>query len=884
MSSQGGDSAYALLADGSTIEIRHAGPDDFGAVRDMHEKMSPDNLYLRFFGVSRTAAGQAARRICREPAPDHAALLAVLDGEVAGYGIYERFGAGSPSAEIAMAVADDMHNRGVGTLLLEHLISLARDRGVRTFIAETLSENALMLKVFADAGLPVQRALADGVYEVTFPLPAGEANATLGTYRDAVAERERSADVASLRHLLTPASVAVIGAGRRPGSVGRVILRNMITGGFYGTVYAVNPSGSDLDNVYCVPSVAALPQQVDLGVIAVPGAAVLGIAEECGRRGVKALVVITAGLGGAARAELLAICRRYGMRMVGPASFGVVNPGIGLDATFAARHPRAGKAGLALQASGGVGFVLLEHLSRLGVGISSAVSLGDKDDVSDLDMLLWWQSDQATKLAVLYLESVGNPHKFARTARGVTRTMPVLTVNAGRRAAAHSAVVAAPLLTRQALFEQAGVIATANLGELLDTAALLASQPVPAGGTVAVVSNTRGGGVLAADACGDAGLQVACLAEATQRALRGVLPRRASVAGPVDTTVLVAPGAFRQCLEIAGGDPGVDAVLALTAATAASNLASEVGAARLRVPIAAAVMDQVEVVRLLHGPGRSSPAVPAYAYPESAARALSHAARYGTWLATPPGRVPDLEGLRPERARELVAGLLADAPAAGWLPVGPTSELLGCYGVPLAGSVAVTSEGAAIAAAARFGGPVALRADVPGLARRSDTGAVAPSLHGADEVRRGFRSLRESFGHQLPGVIVQPMITDGAEVTISVLQEQLFGPLVLFGLAAEADALADRVARIAPLTDADADYLLRSMPGAPLLSRDASSAGLAALRDMLLRVSRMADDLPQIAELELSPVIARPDGAQAIDGRIRLQAAEPADAYLRRLP
>ena len=284
------------------------------------------------------------------------------------------------------------------------------------------------------------------------------------------------------------------------------------------------------------------------------------------------------------------------------------------------------------------------------------------------------------------------------------------------------------------------------------------------------------------------------------------------------------------------------------------------------------------------GRARSSPAVPAYAYPESAARALSHAARYGTWLATPPGRVPDLEGLRPERARELVAGLLADAPAAGWLPVGPTSELLGCYGVPLAGSVAVTSEGAAIAAAARFGGPVALRADVPGLARRSDTGAVAPGLHGADEVRRGFRSLRETFGDQLPAVIVQPMITDGAEVTISVLQEQLFGPLVLFGLAADADGLADRVARIAPLTDADADYLLRSMPGAPLLSRAASSAGLAALKDMLLRVSRMADDLPQIAELELSPVIARPDGAQAIDGRVRLQAAEPTDAYMRRLP
>ncbi|HXZ71702.1 MAG TPA: GNAT family N-acetyltransferase, partial [Streptosporangiaceae bacterium] len=642
-------STYALLADGTTIEIRQAGPDDFGAVRDMHEKMSQDNLYLRFFSMSSVAAEQAARRTCREPGPDHAALLAVLDGGVVGYGIYERLGAGSPSAEIAMAVADDMHNRGVGTLLLEHLISLARGRGVRTFVAETLSENALMLKVFADAGLPARRALIDGVYEVTFPLPADEADAALGTYRDAVAERERSADVASLRHVLTPGSLTVIGAGRRPGSPGRAILRNIITGGFSGAVCAVNPGSEELDGVPCVRSVAALPQPVDLAIITTPAAAVLGVAEECGRRGVKALVVITSGLGGPARAELLGICRRHGMRLIGPASFGVVTPGISLDASYASRHPRPGKAGLALQASGGVGFVLLEHLSRLGVGISSAVSLGDKDDVSGTDMLRWWESDEATRLAVLYLESIGNPRKFARTARGVARTMPVLIVHVGR-AAARATPAASAMLTRRALFEQAGVIAAANLGELLDTAALLASQPVPTGARVAVVSNTRGGAMLAADACADAGLQVARLAEAIQRALRDILPPGAAVAGPVNATVLVAPGAFRQCLELAGADPGVDAVLALTATAASGDLVPEVSAARLPVPIAAAVMDQVEVVRLLPGPRQDHPAVPAYAYPESAARALGHTARYGVWRATPPGTIPDLDGLRQDRA------------------------------------------------------------------------------------------------------------------------------------------------------------------------------------------------------------------------------------------
>jgi len=522
-------------------------------VRALHAKMSPDNRYLRFFSMSPAAAELEASRICREPGPDHAALLAVLDGEVVGCGAWELAGDGSGPAEVAMTVADDMHNRGIGTLLLEHLISLARGQGIRSFAAETLSENTLMLQVFANAGLRAHRTLEDGVYDLRFPLPAGEGDTSLDTYRDAVAERERSA---------------------------------VITGGFGGAVYAVNPGASDLDGVPCVPSAAELPGQVDLAVIAVPAPAVVGVAEDCGRRGIKALAVTTSGMNRAARAELLGICRRYGMRLVGPTSFGVANTAIALDATFAARHPHPGMVGLALQSTGGTGFVLLEHLSRLGVGISTLVSLGDKDDVSGTDMLLWWESDPATKLAVLYLESFGNPRKFARTARAVGRATPVLIVNAGRsapglrQAAIRAAAAATPQLTRQALFQQAGMIATANLGELLDATALLASQPVPAGRGIGVVSNTRGGAVLAADACGDASLQVATLAEDTQRALRGLLPSAAAVAGPVDTTAVAGPGVFRRCLELVGADPGVDAVLALTTTTAAGDLVPEVAAAR----------------------------------------------------------------------------------------------------------------------------------------------------------------------------------------------------------------------------------------------------------------------------------------------------------------
>jgi acyl-CoA synthetase (NDP forming)/GNAT superfamily N-acetyltransferase len=892
VSAQARRGAYALLTDGTTIEIRAARPEDFAAVRELHAKMSPDNLYLRFFSMSPAAAEQEARRICRAPGPDHAALLAVLDGEVVGCGAYELADDGSGPAEVAMTVADAMHNRGIGTLLLEHLVSLARGRGIRTFAAETLTENTLMLQVFANAGLQAHRTLEDGVYDLRFPLPVGEGDTGLDTYRDAVAERERSADLASLRHVLTPASVAIIGAGRRPGSVGRVILRNIVTSGFPGPVYAVNPGASELDGVPCVSSPAELPGQVDLAVIAVPAPAVPQVAEDCGRHGVKALAVTTAGLDRPARAELLGICRRHGMRLVGPTSFGVANTAISLDATFAARHPSPGMVGLALQSAGGTGFVLLEHLSRLGVGISTLVSLGDKDDVGGTDMLLWWESDPATKLAVLYLESFGNPRKFARAARAVGRAMPVLIVNAGRsapslrQAAIRAAAAATPQLTRQALFRQTGMVATANLGELLDATALLASQPVPTGGRVGVVSNTRGGGVLAADATGDAGLQVARLAGQTQQALRDLLPSAAAVAGPVDTTAVAEPSVFRRCLELVGADPGVDAILALTTTTAAGDLVPAVAAARLPVPIAAAVMDQPEAVRLLPAPDAHTPAVPAYAYPESAARALGHAARYGMWQATPPGTIPDLDGLRQDQARELVARFLAVTPRGGWLPRDRTTYLLGCYGVPMADSVAVYNADAAAVAATRFGGPVALKADVPDLVvRRKGAGAILLDLHGVDEVRRGFHSLEETFGMRLTRVIVQPMITDGVEVEITVLEEQMFGPVVLFGLAGAADGLADRAARLAPLTDADADDLIRSVHAVPRLLGlpDVPSVDLGSLKDMLLRVSQMADDLPQITELDLSPVIASRDGALATDARVRIQPAQPADAYLRQL-
>jgi len=880
-----GTSTYALLTDGSTVEIRHARPQDVGAVREMHAAMSPDNMYLRFFSTSQHMAEREARRVCREPGPDHEALLAWLAGRLVGVATYED--AGRPgAAEIAFAVPDDMHHRGIATLLLEHLVSLARRRELRAFTAETLAENAAMLQVFAEAGLPVQRRSADGVIELTFPLP-GSAGQDLDSYLESVARRESRADVASLRHLLRPASVAVVGASRKPGNVGHAILRNIMTCGFRGGVYAVNPRATQtrtLEGARCVTSIADLPEPVDLAVIAVPPAAVPQVAAQCGRRGVGALTVITSGLGPEG-ADLLAICRRYGIRLVGPNCLGVSVPEIGLNATFAAGHPAPGVAGLVVQ-SGGVGVALLEQLSRLGIGVSSFASVGDKYDVSGNDLLMWWAQDGVTQLAILYVESFGSPRKFARTARRVSHQMPVLTVVGGRSTAgprataSPTAAAATPPLTQEALFGQAGIIATASLGELTGAAALLVGQPLPAGPRVAIATNAGGAGVLAADACGDNGLQVAQLAGSTRRRLRRLLPAGAVVTGPVDTTAAIGNDAFRTCLEEVAADERVDAVLAVAMPTAICDLRTAIAGATVSKPIAAVLLDQAESVRML-APGR-----PSYGFPEDAARALGHAARYRAWRDRPQGRVPELPGLRPAEARGLLADFLGRQPAGGWLSPEQAAELLACYQIPLVASRPARSEQEAARAAAELGGRVVLKAEADGLMQKSDAGAVKLDLRTPEEVTGAYHALEAVLGSTLKRVLVQPMITDGVEVLVGVVQEPVFGPLVMFGLGGVAtDVVGDHAARLTPLTDTDADELIHTGRAAPLLfgHRHAPRADAGALADTLLRVSRLADDLPEVAELGLNPVIARPDGVFPVDARVRVSPAEPRDPFLRQL-
>ena len=891
----GSPGRFALLSDGSTVEITQATPDDYDDVLHMHEQLSPSNSYFRFFSFSPQAPLREARRVSRPAAPDHAALLAWLGGELVGVASYEptdRQGV----AEIAFAVSDDMHGRGVATLLLEHLVSIARRRHLNAFAAETLPENLAMQRVFADAGLRVQRRFADGVIELTMPLPSHDGG-ELDSYLDAVASRASRAEVASLRPLLHPASVAVIGAGRHRGSVGREVLHNIVSGGFSGVVYAVNPHGHSMEGLNCLVSAADLPEGVDLAVIAVPPPNVAAAAAQCGSRGVRSLVVITADLGSSG-ADLLAVCRRYGMRLVGPNCLGIAVPPVRLNATFSRSMPPAGVAGLVVQ-SGGIGIALLEHIDRLGIGVSSFASVGDKYDVSSNDMLTWWEKDERTALAVLYVESFGNPRGFARTARRVSTKMPVLTVIGGRSAAgqraaaSHTAAAATPLVTQEALFGQAGIIATHSLGELIDAAAFLSCQPLPEGRRVAIVSNAGGAGVLAADACADSGLSVGALSAPTQRRLASLLPPAAAISGPVDTTAGVSVEVFKACLEEVAADDAVDALLAIGVPTAMADLTTSIATARVSKPLAAALLDRPDSVALLDREvlspekyaGRRA-RIPVYSFPESAARALAHAASYREWRDARHGQIPDLDHVDTTGARALASGFLDSVPEGGWLATADAVELLRSYGIPLVQTESAADEAGVLALADQLGGHVVLKAEVDGLIHKTDAGAVKLDLRTPAEVADAYRQLEAAFGAKLRRVLVQPMLGDGVETLVGVVQEPVFGPLVVFGLGGVAtDVLGDRAARLAPLTDADAEAMIGELRAAPLLfgHRGSLAVDTNALEDVLLRISRLADDLPEVAELDLNPLIARHDGVYAVDVRVRLAPAQPKDPFLRQL-
>ncbi|MFI8454710.1 GNAT family N-acetyltransferase [Kitasatospora sp. NPDC085464] len=888
--------AEALLADGTTVELRPLGPDDHRAVLDLHAAgMSEESRRMRFFGVSRNAPAQAADRLCGPSRTGVLALGAWAGDELVGEADCELLDEPSRTAELALAVADRWHHRGVATLLLEHLVHAARAAGIRFFEADTLYSNRAVHQVFADLGLPVRRHHAQGEVRIRVPLDEGDEH-----YRSAVDERGRRADVASLAALLRPASVAVVGASRREGSVGGTVLAKIRQGGFAGPLWAVNQHAREIGGELAYPSVSALPAVPDLAVLAVPAGAVPGVAEECGEAGVRALVVLTSGLGAQEAGRLIRACRRHSMRLVGPNSLGLAqtDPAVRLDAEFGGAFPRPGTAGVAVQ-SGGVGIALLSRLTWLGIGVSSFVSLGDKYDVSGNDLLQWWEADGRTDLALLHLESFGSPRAFARTARRVTRTIPVLTVDAGRStagrrgAASHTAAAATPTVTREALFRQAGITATRSIDELVAAAALFHAQPLPAPrGAVAVVSNAGGIGILAADACAEAGLALPELPQG----LAELLPAGASVRNPVDTTAAVTPVELTHLLRALEEEPAVDAILvclvptALGAATGEDPVRALVeGPARRRVPIVAVLLDQQVPVR--YRSCADGGVLPAYSDAVAAARALVHARDRARRLAEPPSAPVAAPDCDRQAARSLVDGYLTAHPEGGWLDPLSTADLLAAYGLPLTTTVWVRDEQAAVAAADGLRGlghdaKVALKAYWPGQVHKSAVGAVRTGLATDADVREAYREFTKRFGAELVGAVVQPMAAPGLELLAGVVQDRVFGPLVVLGLGGTAtEVLADRVARLAPLSERDLTTMVTELRSAPLLfGRNGGAAvDLAAVRSVLTGLSLLAEDVAELVEADLNPVIVRPDGAVCVDARVRLERRPSFDPYLRRL-
>jgi acyl-CoA synthetase (NDP forming)/RimJ/RimL family protein N-acetyltransferase len=888
---------HVLLTDGTTVSIRPTGEQDLEGLRAMFSALSPQSVRMRFF-ASGMAAGQSAAARLAEPHPDRIALVALArcgkQGEseetekIVGEGEAWRLGPDSDAAEVGFTVAEGWRGRGIGTLLLEHLADAARAAGIRTFTAETMAENLAMKRVIASAGLRHSAAFEHGgtvFHEID--LTADDA------YLEVVADREFAASAASLEPVFRPRAVAVVGAGRVPGGVGRAILDHLVAAGFDRPLFAVNRHADEIAGVPCARAIELLPDRVDLAILAVPQDGLVEAAIACGRHGFRALTAVTSPVSEPVRRTLKAVCRRYGMRLIGPNCLGVAafGPDIAMDATFGPTTPLGGSAGMGVQ-SGGIGIAMLDHLSRLGIGASSFASLGDKADVSGNDLLAWWSRDPGTELVLLHLESFGNPRKFARYARRVARAKPVLIVAAGRSAAgsraaaSHTAAAVTPRITREALYRQAGVIATRSVAELVEAAALLATGARPTGRRVAVVSNAGGTGVLAADALAEAGLVVPEFGAGLRERLSALLGPAAACGNPVDAGAGADAAALRAAVETAARSGEVDAVLVLPVPTALAELPSTLAAdARTGpVPAIAVRVDQAAGVQtVMSADGRFAPV---YGDAETAARALSHACDYADWLRRPGSEVPDLAGVRSRDAARLISLFLAAHPDGGWLPPDLAADLLACYGIRCARLVLATDEQTAVTAANLWGGPVALKAYWPELVHKSDVGGVLLGLSGPDEIRTGWRRLRKQFGDRLAGVVVQEMAPLGVELLAGVDSDAVFGPLIAFGIGGTStDLAADRAYRLAPLTGADADDLVRSTRAARLLAgyRGRPGGDVAVVREVLSRLALLAAEQTCVAEAEINPLIAAPDGVTAADFRIRVEPRTATDPYLRRL-
>jgi acyl-CoA synthetase (NDP forming)/GNAT superfamily N-acetyltransferase len=889
----------ALLVDAGIVRIRTVRPADAAALLGMYDRVSVDALHMRFFSVSDADSRRDVERMTRPPSDDHGSMLAQIGDEVVGVASFERLDDDPTGAEFAVLVDDAQHGRGVGTLLLEHLSALAVSSGVNRFAAEVLPTNAAMLHLFRDAGLPTVKQRGTSVVHVELPLQFDE------YFRRAVGIRESRADATSLARILAPASVVVVGAGVDPAGLGHQVLANIVRGGYRGALHAVNRSGHRVAGIRAQRSLADVPQPVDVVVIAVPASEVLGIVNEAAACGAAGVVVVSAGfaeLGSAGQLRqdaLVRACRSAGLRLIGPNCSGIANadPAIALNATLSPRMPSAGGVGLMAQ-SGAVGTAALAYAARVGVGISSFISAGNKADVSGNDLLCAWEADPATRVCALYLESLGNPRKFAQIAARAGRSKPVVVVKSGRTervshgGALGLSTTATADIAAATLFEQAGVTRVESLAEMFDVASLFDLAALPNGRHVAIVANGAGPGLLAADACHASGLDVVALNSVTQRRLTGLLPAGGAIGNPVDLHAAADPVSFEAALRVLLDDGDIDAVIAVYAPTQ-SGLGGAFARAITTVcadvdtkPLLACFLGVVDAPAELRS-ASDRLIVPYFAFPEPAAKALGAVVRYATWRQLPTGSEREFHDIDLTVARAIVSKALSGSPDDRWLDAEDAAALVASYGVTVIRNVVSSSAAEAASAASSLGYPVALKVAAGAITDKSGRGGLRLNLRSAKDVAGAYEAMEERLGDVMTNAIVQPMAPAGVEMAIGVVADSKFGSVVTVGLGGMlGDLIADRVFHLLPMSAEAAARQVRSLRTTPLLFgyRGTPVSDVAALEEMVLRVAAMATDIPELAELEMNPVIVTADGAVAVDVKVRLRSAPaPTDALSRNL-
>lgn len=858
--------ADVVLRDGSVAQIRPIRPDDVPALQEFHRNQSPESIYLRFFAPMKELSDKDAERFAVVDYVERVALVMEAGGQLIGIARYDRLGGpDGTSAEVAFNVSDHFQGRGIGSVLLEHLAAIGREAGVEEFTADVLPQNRKMMGVFIDAGFEVKHHFDDGVISLEFPIESTDASEAVRI------SREQRAEAASIRALLSPRSVVVIGVSRHRESTGRDLYEHLRSGGFTGDLYAVNrhPHGEVDGEVFA--GLAEVPQDIDLAVVAVPAPEVPGVVRECADHGVRGVLVVSSGFaeagpqGEALQQELLRTARTYGMRLVGPNSFGLINsdPATRLNASLAPTAPAAGALGLFSQ-SGALAIAGLESADRRGLGVSTFVSAGNRADVSGNDLMQYWLDDERTRAVGLYLESMGNPRKFNRIARRLSRTKPVIVVKSGVSSygvpPGHRVrPTRIPPEAFREMLRQAGVIRVENVHQMFDIAQLVVHQAIPKADRVAIVGNSDALGALAADACVSWRLQVSH--------------------GPVNLPPAADQDQFRDAVRAAFEDPEVDSVFTAFVpprATEGIEIARTLGrlAAQYEKPCVTTFLGIRGVSEALAGPetedGRQE-VVPSYAMPEDAIRALAAATRYGQWLERQTDELVMPEGIDHDTAAAIIQTVLDETPEGRELTQQEVGELLAAYGIEVWPSTAVSDAEEAVRAAEQIGFPVVLKSTSP-LVRIQPVSSVRADLGTSDAVLAAFQSLQERLAPLgADSFVVQKMAEPGIPCVVMSGEDALFGPIVRFSLAGvPTEVMNDFGYRIPPFTENDVDDLIDSVRAAPILDGFGHRAPIdrAALRDVIARVSVLANSHPQIYELQLNPVNTHRGGAEVLGASI----------------